>query len=182
MKSIRDDVGSRSSVASLRALVPDLRNLDGFATGVAPLGGIGGGHLAIDPDHHLWRNGRLWWVAFTILRDGWHQERIRLSLQTDDVEVARRRRDGLLALVASWDGCEISMRHRSRRPPAAAQQHPVLAVRASGLRDGSARRRGRRAHLDAPVAGAIALGSSDAVATATESAVLPTPALLEELS
>ncbi|MBW2274391.1 MAG: hypothetical protein JRG96_14055 [Deltaproteobacteria bacterium] len=38
-----------------------------------------------EPDHHLWRNGRLWWVAFTVIHEGWRQERVRVSLQTDDV-------------------------------------------------------------------------------------------------
>ena len=28
------------------------------------------------PDHHLWRNGRLWWIAFTVHR-GHQQERVR---------------------------------------------------------------------------------------------------------
>lgn len=46
-------------------------------------------------NHHLWRNGRLWWVAFTVLNDGWRQERIRRSLGTANVEEARRRRDAL---------------------------------------------------------------------------------------
>ncbi len=45
-----------------------------------------------DPDHHLWRNGRLWWIAFTVHR-GHLQERVRFSLGTDDVAEARRKRD-----------------------------------------------------------------------------------------
>jgi hypothetical protein len=68
-----------------------------------------------DPDHHLWRNGRLWWVAFTVIHDGWRQERVRVSLQTDDVEVARERRDGLFRLVEAAGECEISLRFVGRR-------------------------------------------------------------------
>jgi hypothetical protein len=49
------------------------------------------------PDHHLWRNGRLWWVAFTVHLPGWQKERVRLSLGTDDIEEARRRRDQVLS-------------------------------------------------------------------------------------
>ena len=41
-----------------------------------------------DPDHHLWRNGRLYWVAFTVHLPGWQKERIRLSLGTADVTLA----------------------------------------------------------------------------------------------
>jgi hypothetical protein len=46
---------------------------------------------AVDPNHHLWRNGRLWWVAFTVHLPGWQKERIRRSLGTADVEEARER-------------------------------------------------------------------------------------------
>ena len=54
----------------------------------------------LGPDHHLWRNGRLWWIAYTVLHDGWRQERVRHSLHTDDVAEARRRRDGILSQYA----------------------------------------------------------------------------------
>ncbi len=43
---------------------------------------------SVDPDHHLWRNGRLWWVAFTVHLPGWQKDRVRLSLATDDELVA----------------------------------------------------------------------------------------------
>jgi hypothetical protein len=67
-----------------------------------------------EPDHHLWRNGRLWWVAFTIHR-GHLQERVRLSLRTDDVAEARHRRDALFALVDGAADCEISLRFAPRK-------------------------------------------------------------------
>jgi hypothetical protein len=51
---------------------------------------------AEDADHHLWKNGRLWWIAFTVHR-GHLQERIRHSLGTADLVEARRRRDEVLA-------------------------------------------------------------------------------------
>jgi hypothetical protein len=47
----------------------------------------------------LWRNGRFWWIAYTVIHDGWRQERIRQSLKTDDLGEARRRRDSILASV-----------------------------------------------------------------------------------
>jgi hypothetical protein len=62
------------------------------------------------PDHHLWRNGRLWWVAFTVHLPNWQKERIRLSLGTDDVEEARRRRDHLLSEYPRATGCQLSLR------------------------------------------------------------------------
>jgi hypothetical protein len=68
----------------------------------------------VDPDHHLWRNGRLWWIAFTVHR-GHLQERVRFSLGTDDVELARLRRDEAFALYDAAADCNISIRLRSRQ-------------------------------------------------------------------
>jgi hypothetical protein len=59
----------------------------------------------LGPNHHLWRNGRLWWIAYTLLHDGWRQERIRHSLGTADLEEARRRRD---VILQHWSGGETS--------------------------------------------------------------------------
>lgn len=68
---------------------------------------------SIDPDHHLWMNGGRWWCSFSLVVDGWLQRRVRTSLSTGDIEVARRRRDGLLALLAESEGCEIALRFKS---------------------------------------------------------------------
>ncbi len=68
-----------------------------------------------DPDHHLWRNGRLWWVAFTVHLPAWQKERIRVSLGTDDLDEARRRRDALLARYPTERGCALSLRLQPRR-------------------------------------------------------------------
>jgi hypothetical protein len=62
------------------------------------------------PDHHLWRNGRLWWVAFTVHLPNWQKERVRLSLGTDDLEEARRRRDKVLLEYPQAAGCQLSLR------------------------------------------------------------------------
>ncbi len=68
----------------------------------------------VEPDHHLWRNGRRWWVALTVLHDGWRQERVRVSLQTEDVVEARRRRDRLIALLVEAERCGVSLRFHGR--------------------------------------------------------------------
>ncbi len=60
-----------------------------------------------NPNHHLWRNGRLWWIAFTVLYDGWRQERVRRSLGTADLDHARRRRDDLLQQYSSIPNAEV---------------------------------------------------------------------------
>ena len=63
--------------------------------------------LVPNPNHHLWRNGRLWWVAFTVVYDGWRQERVRRSLHTADIEEARRRRDDLLLQYAAAPNADV---------------------------------------------------------------------------
>jgi hypothetical protein len=63
-----------------------------------------------DPDHHLWRNGRLYWVAFTVHLPGWRKERVRLSLGTADLHEARRRRDAVLRGYPGQRGCALSLR------------------------------------------------------------------------
>ena len=62
-------------------------------------------------DHHLWRNGRLWWVAFTVHLDNWTAERVRRSLRTADLAEARRRRDAMLASYAAKPSLHLSLRH-----------------------------------------------------------------------
>jgi uncharacterized protein (DUF1684 family) len=70
-----------------------------------------------DPNHHLWKNGRRWWIAFTVHQDH-RQERIRFSLGTPDVALARRRRDALLALFAQAEALRVSLRFQPRRDAA----------------------------------------------------------------
>lgn len=73
-----------------------------------------------DPNHHLWRNGRLWWVAFTVHLPGWQKERVRLSLGTSDLNEARHRRDRVLAAYPESRQCELSLRFCQRRMSASA--------------------------------------------------------------
>jgi len=63
------------------------------------------------PDHHLWKNGRLFWIAFTVHLPGWRKERIRRSLGTADLEEARRRRDALLSKLAAESDLTLSLRY-----------------------------------------------------------------------
>ena len=63
-----------------------------------------------DPNHHLWLNGRLYWVAFTVHLPGWQKERVRLSLGTTDVDEARRRRDQVLRDYPRQRQCALSLR------------------------------------------------------------------------
>lgn len=62
-------------------------------------------------NHHLWRNGRLWWIAVT-LYDTVRVERVRVrrSLRTADVAVARRLRDAFLARARASSRFELAIR------------------------------------------------------------------------
>jgi hypothetical protein len=53
-----------------------------------------------NPDHHLWNNNGTWFVHYT-LTDQVRAWRVRRSLQTRDRREARRRRDALLARLAT---------------------------------------------------------------------------------
>jgi hypothetical protein len=64
--------------------------------------------IGVEPlNHHLWRNKRFWWTAFTVIRDGYQQLRVRESLRTEDVAVARRRRDERMRYYASLPHHEV---------------------------------------------------------------------------
>jgi hypothetical protein len=62
------------------------------------------------PDHHLWRNGRRWWIAFTYHTDDERKVRVRRSLGTCDVVEARRRRDEALEEIRREHGKRLSLR------------------------------------------------------------------------
>lgn len=65
----------------------------------------------LDPDHHLWKNGRLWWIAFTIHTPDWRRKRLRFSLGTADIQLARERRDAVLRGFEASEGCELALRY-----------------------------------------------------------------------
>jgi hypothetical protein len=52
-----------------------------------------------NPNHHLWNNRGTWWCHFTLHKPDYTAERIRVSLKTRNLEVARKRRDEVLASV-----------------------------------------------------------------------------------
>ena len=68
-----------------------------------------------DPDHHLWRNGRYWWVAFTVHLPQWQTQRVRRSVGTTCRSEAHRRRDDVLREFARRQDCRLSIRANWRR-------------------------------------------------------------------
>jgi hypothetical protein len=54
-----------------------------------------------NPNHHLWDNHGTWFLHYTIHPTPFTKERIRRSLGTKDVNVARQRRDSFFATLAN---------------------------------------------------------------------------------
>jgi hypothetical protein len=54
-----------------------------------------------NPDHHLWNNHSTWFLHYTIHPIPITKERIRRSLGTKDVTVARQHRDAFFARLAA---------------------------------------------------------------------------------
>lgn len=63
---------------------------------------------AENENHHLWNNHGTWFLHYTVHPTPFTKERIRRSLGTKDVAVARARRDAFFAQLANGtaDGVE----------------------------------------------------------------------------
>ena len=71
-------------------------------TTVAKLSGIR--VRAENPNHHLWNNHGTWFLHYTVHPTPFTKERIRRSLGTKDVVIARSRRDAFFANLATEAG------------------------------------------------------------------------------
>jgi len=56
-----------------------------------------------NPNHHLWNNNGTWFLHYTVYPTAYTKERIRRSLGTKDVRIARERRDNFFSLLAKQD-------------------------------------------------------------------------------
>ena len=66
---------------------------------------------AENPGHHLWNNHGTWFLHYTVHPTPFTKERIRRSLGTKDVAVARQRRDEAFAELGAFqiqDEAEMS--------------------------------------------------------------------------
>ena len=52
-----------------------------------------------NPNHHLWNNHGTWFLHYTVHPTPFTKERIRRSLRTKDLRVARERRDSFFDLL-----------------------------------------------------------------------------------
>jgi hypothetical protein len=46
-----------------------------------------------NPDHNIWNNNGTYWCHYTVHEDGYTKKRVRLSLGTKDIAIARALRD-----------------------------------------------------------------------------------------
>jgi hypothetical protein len=54
-----------------------------------------------NPNHHLWNNHGTWFLHYTMHPTPLTKERIRRSLGTKDLEIARKRRDSFFAALGA---------------------------------------------------------------------------------
>ena len=54
-----------------------------------------------NPNHHLWNNHGTWFLHYTVHPTPFTKERIRRSLGTKDLQVARERRDAFFGLLVA---------------------------------------------------------------------------------
>lgn len=51
------------------------------------------GHIRINPNHNIWNNNGTFWCHYTVHHADHTKQRIRVSLGTKDIEIARALRD-----------------------------------------------------------------------------------------
>ena len=72
-------------------------------------------------DHHLWCNHGVWWIHY-VVHEGNRKRRVRRSLQTRDVEIARQRRD------AEFERIDAAARNRTPSGGVLSQRSIVLGA------------------------------------------------------
>lgn len=56
---------------------------------------------ALNADHHLWNNNGTYWCHFTLHGPRGTKQRVRRSLRTTDLAIARQRRDTLISRLVA---------------------------------------------------------------------------------
>lgn len=54
-----------------------------------------------NPDHNIWNNNGTWWCHYTIHDSSSTARRVRVSLETKDVDEARQRRDAIIKATSN---------------------------------------------------------------------------------
>lgn len=60
-----------------------------------------------NPNHHLWCNNGTWFLSYTVHPTPFTKERVRLSLGTRDVNVARQHRDTIFAQLSGSPALDL---------------------------------------------------------------------------
>ncbi len=50
----------------------------------------------LNPNHNIWNNNGTYWCHYTVHNDDYTKQRVRVSLKTGDVQIARALRDFLM--------------------------------------------------------------------------------------
>jgi len=58
------------------------------------IGGVKNKHPNLN--HNIWNNNGTWWAHYTVHHDDYTKQRVRVSLGTDDVQIARALRDFIM--------------------------------------------------------------------------------------
>jgi len=53
-------------------------------------------NIHLNPNHNIWNNNGTWWCHYTVHNDDYTKQRVRVSLGTKDVEIARALRDFIM--------------------------------------------------------------------------------------
>ncbi|MBT3483465.1 MAG: hypothetical protein HN457_18780 [Opitutales bacterium] len=62
-----------------------------------------------NPNHHLWNNNGIWWLHYTVYPTAYTSERVRRSLRTHSLDVARDRRDRLFDALKASLGSRVAV-------------------------------------------------------------------------
>lgn len=52
--------------------------------------------IAKNKNHNLWKNGKNWWLHYTVHLSDYTSKRVRLNLGTEEIKSARMHRDMIL--------------------------------------------------------------------------------------
>jgi hypothetical protein len=82
-----------------------------------------------NPNHNIWNNNGTWWCHYTVHKDDYTKERVRVSLGTNDVKIARALRDFLMQATPKIASNIPRMRGQAMPdlPPAVSESRAVAA-------------------------------------------------------
>ena len=70
-----------------------------------------------NPNHHLWNNHGIWFIHYTVHPTSFTKERVRRSLGTTSLEVARERRDAFFAHARGGAPTPLRQGYHGQAPP-----------------------------------------------------------------